>query len=271
MMSSNSSTIGNECSSPMLAEVAMLKAVLSVALLLAAAPALAAPVQLRGEVTYRERIALPDTAVLSIELVDLALPQRPRLSVSAPTGPGQVPLAFTLTFEDSLILPEHAYALNAEIAAGDLRFRNPEPYPVTPLAQAVPIVIVTNLVAQAPQPSSEPMTGPGDLPLLNITWQATTIGETPVPPGVDVTLQIGSDMRAGGDGGCNSYFSQAAITEQTFSIGEIARTQRSCFYERNTLEQGYFAALKAAASWTVDNDTLTLFDGTGQPTVIFER
>ncbi len=60
-------------------------------------------------------IALPDTAVLSIELIDLALPNRPRLTVSAPTGAGQVPLAFTLTFEDSLILPQHTYALNAEI------------------------------------------------------------------------------------------------------------------------------------------------------------
>ncbi len=249
----------------------MLKAALPIALLLGAAPAFAAPIQLPGEATYRERIALPETAVLSIELVDLALPDRPRLSVSAPTGAGQVPLAFTLTFEDSLILPQHAYALNAEITAGDLRFRNAAPYPVTPLAQTEPIVIVTSLVAQAQQPSSEPPAAPQDLPLLNITWRATAIGETPVPPGVDVTLQIESDMRAGGVGGCNSYFSQAAITEDSFSIGEVARTQRSCFYERNMLEQSYFDALKAAVTWAVDNDTLTLFDGAGQPIVIFER
>ena len=64
---------------------------------LAASPALATQVQLPGEVTYRERIALPDAAVLSIELIDLALPDRPRLSVSAPTGAGQVPLGFPLT------------------------------------------------------------------------------------------------------------------------------------------------------------------------------
>ena len=250
----------------------MLKAILPLALLLTAAPALAAPVQLPGEVTYRERIALPESAVLSIELIDLALPDRPRLSVSAPTGAGQVPLAFTLTFEDSLILPQHDYAVNAEINAGDVRFRNTEPFPVTPLAQTEPVVIVTNLVAQAQvQPSSEPVAAPQDLPLLNITWQATTIGETPVPPGVEVTLQIGSDMRAGGVGGCNSYFSQATITEDSFAIGEIARTQRSCFYERNMLEQSYFDALKAAVSWAIDNDTLSLLDSAGKPTVIFER
>ena len=243
----------------------------TVLLFAAVMPALAAPVQLPGEVTYRERIALPDAAVLSIELIDLALPDRPRLSVSAPTGAGQVPLAFTLTFEDSLILPQHDYAINAEISAGDIRFRNAEPFAVTPLTQAEPVLIVTNLVAQTVQPSSEPVAESQDLPLLNITWEATAIGETPVPPGVEITLLIENDMRAGGSGGCNSFFSQATITEDSFAIGEIARTQRSCFYERNTLEQSYFDALKAAVTWVIDGDRLTLLDGAAKPTVTFER
>lgn len=241
------------------------------AAMLATSPTLAAQVQLPGQVTYRERIALPDEAVLSIELIDLALPDRPRLSVSAPTGAGQVPLGFTLTFEDSMILPQHDYAINAEISAGDIRFRNAEPYPVTPLAQTDPVLIVTSMVAQNNTASSETVAAPQDLPLLNITWEATVIGETPVPAGVDITLQIESDMRAGGNGGCNSFFSQATITEDSFAIGEVARTQRSCFYERNMLEQSYFNALKASVGWVIDGDTLTLLDAAAKPTLIFER
>jgi putative lipoprotein len=253
------------------AETVMLKFVVPLTLLLTLSPAAAASIQLPGEVTYRERIALPDTAVLSIELVDLALPDRPRLSVSAPTGAGQVPLAFTLTFEDSLILPRHQYALNAEITAGDLRFRNAEPFLVTPLAQTEPVVIVTSLVAQIDQPSSEPVAEPEDLPLINITWQATVIAETPVPPGVDITLLIESDLRTGGVGGCNSFFSQATVTKDSFSIGELARTQRSCLYERNMLEKSYFDALKASVSWLMEGDTLTLLDAAAKPTLTFER
>lgn len=250
----------------------MLKIVVPLALLLAASQAMAAKVNLSGEVTYRERIALPDTAVLSIELIDLALPDRPRLSVSAPTGAGQVPLAFTLTFEDSMILPQHEYALNAEISAGDLRFRNVEPFLVTPLAQTEPVVIVTNLIAKVePTASSEPLPAAEELPLLGITWQATSIGENAVPPGVEISLLIEADMRAGGVGGCNSFFSQSTVTADTFAIGEVARTQRSCLYERNMLEQSYFEALKAAVAWRVDGDTLTLLDRTGKPAVTFER
>ena len=81
----------------------MLRPILILALIIGTSPAFAAKVGLSGEVTYRERIALPDTATLRIELVDLALPDRPRVSVSAPTGAGQVPLAFTLTFEESVV------------------------------------------------------------------------------------------------------------------------------------------------------------------------
>jgi putative lipoprotein len=249
----------------------MLKRVLLLALLIAAQPALAAQVGLSGEVTYRERIALPETAILKIELIDLALPDRPRVSVSAPTGAGQVPLAFTLTFEDSMILPQHDYALNAEILAGEFRFRNVEPYPVKPLAQTEPILIVAQGVSRPDQPSSEPIVSEDQLPILGITWGATTIGETPVPPGVDVSLLIEADMRAGGVGGCNSYFSQTTLTKDSFAIGELARTQRSCGYDRNMLEQSFFEALRAAVTWTVEDETLTLLDASGKPTVIFER
>lgn len=249
----------------------MLRPILLLALITGASPAFAAKIGLSGEVTYRERIALPDTATLRIELVDLALPDRPRVSVSAPTGAGQVPLAFTLTFEESVVLPQHDYALNAEIVAGDIRFRNAEPYPVTPLAQTEPILIVAQSMAQPVQPPSEPQAVEADLPILNVTWQATSIGETPVPPGIDVSLLIESDMRAGGVGGCNSYFSQATLTEDSFAIGELARTQRSCGYDRNMLEQSFFDALRATISWTVDGETLTLLDSAGKPTITFER
>lgn len=249
----------------------MLKVMLPIAVLLAASPAFAAKVNLSGEVTYRERVALPETAVLSIELVDLAWPDRPRLSVSASTGAGQVPLAFTLTFEDSLILPRHSYALNAEINAGDMQFRNIDPFLVTPLAQVEPVVIVTNLVAQADEPSNEPVVELDDLPLLGVTWQATSIDEAPVPPGIKITLLIEDDMRAGGSGGCNSFFSQATVTADSFAIGQVAATARACPGGRMGIEQSYFAALKAATTWAMDGDTLTLLDMGGKPVVTFER
>jgi putative lipoprotein len=270
MARGNSSTIDPECRAYVV-EAVMLKSLLLLGLIIGASPALAAKVGLSGEVTYRERIALPDTAILKIELIDLAFPDRPRVSVSAPTGAGQVPLAFTLTFDDSMILPQHEYALNAKIVAGTVSFRNAAPFRVTPLAQTDPILIVAQSLSPSEQPSTQPIPTEDDLALLNVTWHATAIGETPVPPGVDISLLIEADMRAGGVGGCNSYFSQATLTKDTFALGELARTQRSCGYDRNMLEVSFFEALKSTTSWIVDGETLSLLDAAGKPTVTFER
>jgi putative lipoprotein len=249
----------------------MLKALFLTVALLATTPAFAERITLSGEVTYRERIALPDNAVLSIDLVDLALPDRPRVSVSAPTGAGQVPLSFTFTVEDSMILPQHHYALNARIEAGDFVFRNNEPYPVAPLVPGDPIVILTTSVATEEPPAADPEEGVVALPILDVTWQATSVGGVDVPPGVDVSLLIGPDMRAGGVGGCNSFFGQVTITGDSFAIGDLGRTMRSCGQDRNLLEQSYFEALRASRLWTIDGDTLTLLDAAGKPTIIYER
>ena len=57
---------------------------LFVVLSIAASPALAAKVDLSGQVTYRERIALPAGATLGIELVDQTLPNAPpRVAVAS--------------------------------------------------------------------------------------------------------------------------------------------------------------------------------------------
>src|SRR5690349_5181474 len=89
-------------------------------LLLGATEALAAKVTLPGEVTYRERIALPPDATLEIQLIDQALPSAPpRVDVKAPIGSGSVPLSFNLVFENTIIIPSHTYALIAAISTPD--------------------------------------------------------------------------------------------------------------------------------------------------------
>jgi putative lipoprotein len=84
---------------------------------------------LSGTVTYRERIALPDHALVDVRLLDVS-DANTRLigQVQFPSNGRQVPLPFELHFVDALILPEHAYALTASISAGgELLFHTPTP------------------------------------------------------------------------------------------------------------------------------------------------
>lgn len=253
------------------------KAILPLAVFcLAATPALAAKIDLSGQVTYRERIALPENSILGIELVDETLPAAPpRVAVKGAIGPGQVPLSFDLTFEDSLILPNHDYALIATISTGGrLLFRNFEPYPVTPLTPAAkPILIVTSLVAQADHPSSssaEPQ-APVAPAILDTLWTAKSINGTSPLPRTNATLSIGSDLRAGGSGGCNSWFAQAQLDGDRLGFATIGATQKGCTQNVNLQEQAYFAALAATATWQVSGDMLTLFGVDGKPLVVFEH
>ena len=239
-----------------------------VALLLAfAGPALAAKVALTGDVTYRERIALPPGGTLSVSLIDLASPDKPRVSAKAPIGsPGQVPLTFTLNFDDTVIVAGHSYALVAEIAGTDaVWFRNAEPYAIDPLAPAAPILIIVNVVPKnaATVAAPEPVVAPPP-PILDITWQAESIGGTPVARGIVSSLSIASDMRAGGRGGCNSWFAQAEINAERLIFSAVAATRMACVSDDATKqEDSFFAALAATRFWRLDKDHLILLDAGG--------
>jgi putative lipoprotein len=249
-------------------------AVVCVAILLST-PAVAAKIDLPGQVTYRERVALPADAALELQLVDQTLPNLPpRLDVRAPIGAGQVPLSFTLNFEDSLILPDHSYALIAAIStASGLLFRNFEPYSVNPLAPAAPVLIVTNLVGRietGASSSAEPAVAENPA-ILDITWTATSIGNAPVLPRTRPSLSIGSDMRAGGSGGCNSWFAQAQIDGDMLRLGSITSTLKACTPAIDQQEKAFHDALTAATTWRVEGDELTLFGADGKPLLVFTR
>ncbi|KQW77467.1 hypothetical protein ASC89_20035 [Devosia sp. Root413D1] len=239
-----------------------------VALLLAlASPALAAKVTLKGDVIYRERIALPPGGTLSVSLIDLATPDQPRVSAKAPiSSPGQVPLTFTLNFDDAVIVSGHSYALIAEIAGPDaVWFRNAEPYALDPLAPATPILIIVNIAPQEePVPTPEPVVAPAPSPILDITWQAETIGGAPAARGIVSSLSIASDMRAGGRGGCNSWFAQAEVNAERLIFSAVAATRMACVSDEATKqEDSFFAALAATRFWRLDKDHLILLDAGG--------
>jgi putative lipoprotein len=242
---------------------------------LGAAPALAAKIELPGQVTYRERIALPDHASLEIQLFDETFPSLPpRLDVKAPIGQGQVPLAFTLAFDNAVILPDHSYALIASISDDTgLLFRNFQPYPVNPLAPAQPVVIVTNLVGstQTGASSSVQPTAPTAPAILDSVWHATSIGGAAVLPRTVPTLTIGDDLRAGGSGGCNSWFAQAQIDRDTVRFGAAISTKKACAAAVDQQEQAFHDALSQSARWQVDGNNLTLFAADGSTLLTLSR
>lgn len=90
-----------------------------------------------GEVTYRERIALPPNAVLTVQLADVSLADTPAGIVAEQMvePAGQVPIAFELVFDSAAIQPRMNYALQARIMVdGQLWFTTAARHSVDPLA-----------------------------------------------------------------------------------------------------------------------------------------
>ncbi|WP_082542385.1 MULTISPECIES: YbaY family lipoprotein [unclassified Mesorhizobium] len=97
---------------------------------------MAAEQTLTGEATYRERIALPPNAVLTVQLADVSLADAPAAMVAEREfrPAGQVPVKFELKFDSSAIQPKMTYALQARITVDDkLMFINDERLQVDPL------------------------------------------------------------------------------------------------------------------------------------------
>lgn len=249
--------------------------VAAAAIVLCTAPSLAAKLTITGDVTYRERIALPPGATLSVGLVDLAKPDEQRIvAAAALANPGEVPLTFTLNFDEEIIVSGHTYGLVAEIIAdnGAVWFRNATPYAIDLPTPAEPIVIVVSFLgsdgtAPAPAPSVPAIT-----PLLDVTWEAETIAGLPVISGAKSSLSIASDMRAGGRGGCNSWFAQAEVNDEALAFSAVAATRMACATAEITAqEQGFFAAIASTRYWRVRDDKLVLVDAAGTDLAVFIR
>jgi putative lipoprotein len=87
-----------------------------------------------GTVTYRERIALPPTAVIKVQLVDVSRADAPAIvlgeQVTQAAG-RQVPFSFEIPFDPAKIEANHSYAVQARIEEdGKLRFISDRHYAV---------------------------------------------------------------------------------------------------------------------------------------------
>ena len=88
---------------------------------------------LKGSVSYRERMALPPGATVTVQLLDVSLADAPAMKIAEVviTPEGQVPVPFEIAYDDGAIVPNGRYTLAARIEAGEqLLFINAAAYPV---------------------------------------------------------------------------------------------------------------------------------------------
>lgn len=217
---------------------------------------------LSGTVTYRERMALPQGAEVSVSLVDVSRADAPAVLIGQTvfTPDTQVPLDWSLTYDDAQIDPRFSYALQARIKVdGQLMFLNTTRHPILTDGQDSTDILVNRVVAM-----------PGD-PIGR--WLAEDIGGGGVIDRVQTTLELAEDGRVSGSGGCNRIGGQAKIESDSISFGQMVSTMMACPEAVMAQEAKFLAVLEQARGWQVDGPRgkLTLLDDQAQVLMILAR
>ncbi|AZO31208.1 YbaY family lipoprotein [Mesorhizobium sp. M1B.F.Ca.ET.045.04.1.1] len=214
----------------------------------------AAEKTIAGEVTYRERIALPPDAVLSVELADVSLADAPATIVGQRkiVPAGQVPIKFEISFDPTAIKPGRTYALQARITVdGRLLFTTDTRHQVDPLDGKLQI-----LVLKMAAPATEPDTAA----LYGQSWLIEYIDGIGVIAEPQATFRVSEAGKAGGKGPCNTYFATATVEGNKIAIGDIGSTKMACAPDVMAQERALFNALGKAASYHVDAGKLLIAD-----------
>ncbi|MDO9162597.1 MAG: YbaY family lipoprotein, partial [Methylococcaceae bacterium] len=211
-------------------------------------------VSINGSAVYRQRIAMPPDAVLTVRVEDVSQADKPAAvlaEVHETFGARQVPIPFSLQIPKTHIDPSHRYAIRATISVnGELRFTTTRHYAV--LTRDAPshidlLLDAVQSVSKTPAPIS-PNT-------LAVALPATFVGVTPCADcsGIEQTLTLRADgvyrLRRVYQGKPDGSFT------------ELGRWSTDTSGKRLTLLSGTELSLLEV----IDSDTLRQLDRLGQP------
>ncbi len=105
--------------------------------------------------------------------------------------------------------------------------------------------------------------------LIGPEWRVVGVnngrgGLASVLPDVPLTVTFGEDGRVTGNSGCNLFQGGYTLTGSSLSVGELISTRRACISDAlNAQEQQFLTALRAAATYGLEGEDMTLRDAAG--------
>ncbi|MCJ8348937.1 YbaY family lipoprotein [Moritella sp.] len=215
-----------------------------------------------ASVFYRQRIALPPGAQVSLVLEDVS-----KMDVAAEviakqtiTAVGAPPYQIDLSYDAAKIKPRHRYALRARIELdGQLLFTNTQQVDAFANQGLKPSEILVSQVRSEVQ-------NDGQASLVDTQWQlsilgsqAITVEETQQPPHLTFTQ---GDNKVVGFAGCNRFSGRYDVLASNVNLTKLLTTKKLCFQQMN-LETQFLTALSETDNYKVIDNTLTLYSNVG--------
>jgi putative lipoprotein len=219
----------------------------------------------RGTATYRERMALPPSAVLEATLEDVSRADAPavvigRTRVDHPHNP---PIRFAIPYDPSGIDPRRRYVVRARILVDEKPFFiTDQNYPVLTGGRGHEVEL---MLRRAAVPSGAMIT------LENTYWKLTQLGGAPVT-GTQTESHLVLDSatrRVTGSGGCNRLTGGYQVNGDRLRLSQTAGTMMACMKGMET-EQAFLKALGQVTGWRITGQQLELLDSNGSVLARFE-
>jgi heat shock protein HslJ len=88
--------------------------------------------------------------------------------------------------------------------------------------------------------------------------------------GTNISLNFGTDGKASGNAGCNTYSGDYRADGKALKVGPLAGTRMFCDKPAGVMDQEkqYLAALQSAATYEITGRTLTIRDAGGAMQVL---
>ena len=215
-----------------------------------------------ASVFYRQRIALPPGAQVSLVLEDVS-----KMDVAAEviakqtiTAVGAPPYQIDLSYDAAKIKPRHRYALRARIELdGQLLFTNTQQVDAFANQSAKPTEILVSSMRRNVKHN-------GLVRLTDTHWQLSMLGEQVITADVAkrtpyLTFKQ-DDNKVIGFSGCNRFSGNYNTSADSINLSQLLTTKKMCFQQMN-LETKFLSALSETDNYKVIDNTLTLYSNIG--------
>ena len=230
---------------------------------------------IQGTATYRERMSLPPAAVFEATLEDVSRADAPATVVATTRvpSPGQPPIAFSISYDQAKIVPDHRYVVRARILLdGKLLFSSDVATPVITAGNPSDVSMTLRRVGAAQTKPGSSDSSPASRPLEGTYWKAVALAGKPVPaqaPTREAHLVFQAGGPVSGSDGCNRITGSYDLKGDRMTFGRMVGTQMACT-DTGGREQEFRSSLEAARRWTIAGDRLELFDEAGTAVAAFE-
>jgi len=108
-----------------------------------------------------------------------------------------------------------------------------------------------------------------DEALIGVIWSLNALNGESLVPTTHISAEFAEDGRVGGSAGCNNYSAPYQADGVNIEIGMGPITMMLCPEPIMVQESAYLGALAAASTYDATDDSLTLFDSSGEAVAVF--